>query len=296
MGSGGLAEPLGKMRDNFVVLKGQMGFNNPQAEANRFSLRHELFRLRDESDAAWRQTLARYYSPNIYGDPIVAEMAKRPYGETGPEPGLVIPFGSTITRRLNYFGNPLGPGRQRVQRDAVLDQDRERRHLVRGLRHEPAEPDAAGVPAARRRGRDPAAQYGRRAALLERDRAAPAGAVSDHAGRHAGPELDPEHQRPAGQFLKIKPYADMRAYPYTDDLEPEELNTDTRLIGRSVWNTKWVLVIPGATLLADPDMGIDRFMQDVDDIYIYFQTYAYAGTMAASAEAALQRKWPRARR
>ena len=88
-----------------------------------------------------------------------------------------------------------------------------------------------------------------------------------------------------GQLLKIKPYADMRAYPYTEDLEPQELNTDTRLIGRSVWNTNWVLVIPGATLLADPEMGIDRFMQDVDDIYIYFQTYAYAGTMAASAEA-----------
>ena len=59
------------------------------------------------------------------------------------------------------------------------------------------------------------------------------------------------------------------------------MNTDTRLIGRSVWNTQWVLVIPGANLLADPELGIDRFMQDVDDIYIYFQTYAYAGTMAA---------------
>ncbi len=77
----------------------------------------------------------------------------------------------------------------------------------------------------------------------------------------------------------------MRAYPYSENLEPQELNTDTRLIGRSVWNTEWVLVIPGATLLADPDMGIDRFLQDVNDIYVYFQTYAYAGTMAAAAEA-----------
>ncbi len=65
VGSGGLAEPLGKMRDNFVVLKGQMGFNNPQAEANRFSLRQELFRLRDESDAAWRQTLALLHAQHL---------------------------------------------------------------------------------------------------------------------------------------------------------------------------------------------------------------------------------------
>ena len=78
----------------------------------------------------------------------------------------------------------------------------------------------------------------------------------------------------------------MRAYPYTPDFQPTELETDTRLIGRSVWNTQWILVIPGTTLLADPEMGLDRFIQDVDDIYIYFQTYAYAGTMAASAEAA----------
>jgi hypothetical protein len=55
------------------------------------------------------------------------------------------------------------------------------------------------------------------------------------------------------------------------------MNTDTRLIGRSVWNTEWLLVIPGSTLLSDPQIGIDRFIQDVSDIYIYFQTYAYAG-------------------
>lgn len=75
------------------------------------------------------------------------------------------------------------------------------------------------------------------------------------------------------------------------DVSPDELNTDTRLIGRSVWNTEWLLVIPGTTLLADPEVGIERFMQDVDDIYLYFQTYAYAGTaVAASAQAKVEAK------
>jgi hypothetical protein len=45
-----------------------------------------------------------------------------------------------------------------------------------------------------------------------------------------------------------------------------------------VWNTRWVLVIPGSTLLADSQQGLQRFIEDVDDVYIYFQTYAYAGT------------------
>ena len=34
--------------------------------------------------------------------------------------------------------------------------------------------------------------------------------------------------------------------------------TNTRLIGRSVWNSKWKLVIPGRSLLNDPDEGLDR--------------------------------------
>ena len=46
VGSGGLAEPLGKMRDNFRVLKGPDGLQQPvRPQTSRFSLRQELFRL-----------------------------------------------------------------------------------------------------------------------------------------------------------------------------------------------------------------------------------------------------------
>ena len=81
-----------------------------------------------------------------------------------------------------------------------------------------------------------------------------------------------------GQMYTLKPYASFQAFPYSDTLKPDELTTDTRLIGRSVWNTKWVLVIPGSSLLADPEQGLVDFIEDVDDIYVYFQTYSYAGT------------------
>ncbi|MCB0126760.1 MAG: hypothetical protein KDE58_31090, partial [Caldilineaceae bacterium] len=92
VGSGGLAETLGRMRDNFVVLKGQLGFNNPQYEANRFSLRRELFGLDGTGDnSAWQAALQSYYVADINSDPRVARLAKAPYGAADPQPGLVIP-------------------------------------------------------------------------------------------------------------------------------------------------------------------------------------------------------------
>jgi hypothetical protein len=53
--------------------------------------------------------------------------------------------------------------------------------------------------------------------------------------------------------------------------------TNERLIGRSVWNSKWKLVIPGKTLLNDPNEGLNRFIRSIKDIKLYFVTYSYAG-------------------
>ena len=53
--------------------------------------------------------------------------------------------------------------------------------------------------------------------------------------------------------------------------------TNRRLIGRSVWNSRWKLVIPAKTLLADEEEGLDRFIRAVRDIKIYFRTYSFAG-------------------
>ncbi|MDB6027785.1 MAG: hypothetical protein JWM68_4008, partial [Verrucomicrobiales bacterium] len=53
--------------------------------------------------------------------------------------------------------------------------------------------------------------------------------------------------------------------------------TNNRLVARSVWNTKWKVVIPGYTLLNDSKEGIDRFIQTVTDLKIHFVTYSYSG-------------------
>lgn len=53
--------------------------------------------------------------------------------------------------------------------------------------------------------------------------------------------------------------------------------TNARLLGRSVWNSKWKIVIPGRTLLNNPDEGLERFIKSVKDIRIYWHTYSYSG-------------------
>ena len=53
--------------------------------------------------------------------------------------------------------------------------------------------------------------------------------------------------------------------------------TNNRLVGRSVWNSQWKLVIPGKTLLHDPNEGLERFLQTVKDIKIHFVTYSFSG-------------------
>ncbi len=53
--------------------------------------------------------------------------------------------------------------------------------------------------------------------------------------------------------------------------------TNSRLIGRSVWNSHWKLVIPGKTLLNNPAEGLDRFIRTVKDVKLHFVTYSYSG-------------------
>ena len=52
---------------------------------------------------------------------------------------------------------------------------------------------------------------------------------------------------------------------------------DTRLAGRSVWNTKWLLIIPGGSMLNDGDKALDQFINRVTDIKLHLDTYGYSG-------------------
>ncbi|ETR71323.1 MAG: hypothetical protein OMM_08198 [Candidatus Magnetoglobus multicellularis str. Araruama] len=80
-----------------------------------------------------------------------------------------------------------------------------------------------------------------------------------------------------GFLTKIRRYSSFRAYHDSGYWDENQMIYDSRLVGRSVWNSSWVLIIPGGTLHYDPDYGLDVFVQTVKDIKLFFQTYAISG-------------------
>jgi hypothetical protein len=50
--------------------------------------------------------------------------------------------------------------------------------------------------------------------------------------------------------------------------------TSSRLVGRSVWNSQWKIVIPGYTLRSNPQEGLRVFSSTVKDIEIFLKTYS----------------------
>jgi len=79
------------------------------------------------------------------------------------------------------------------------------------------------------------------------------------------------------ELSAIRKVSDFRAYPYSGEFNPDQTTSDSRLVGRSVWNTQWMMIIPGSTLLFNKDVGLNTFINSVDDIKMFFQTYAYSG-------------------
>ncbi|HEX4645816.1 MAG TPA: hypothetical protein VH598_09425, partial [Verrucomicrobiae bacterium] len=117
----GLADPLARLSQNFAVLKGQLGFNNPQTETGKFSLRYGLFRQQPGITNAlplngvftndWPTELKNHIVPNLWQIPEFRRYC-RPFApeSAGPQPGIVIRFSTTITFGLNFFGWPLSGG------------------------------------------------------------------------------------------------------------------------------------------------------------------------------------------
>ncbi len=84
-----------------------------------------------------------------------------------------------------------------------------------------------------------------------------------------------------GGFGQMRQFSSFLAFPFDHSvLSPYEQSTliyNARLIARSAWNTRWLLIIPGQTLNADPNHGLDLFVNSVKDIKIVVNTYGYSG-------------------
>ena len=88
------------------------------------------------------------------------------------------------------------------------------------------------------------------------------------------------------QLTAIRRFGRFRAYHDSGEFNADEVHRDSRLIGRSVWNRRWLLIIPASTLSSDREEGLARFIEGnlvgderdgngVSDIKLFFETYAF---------------------
>ncbi|WP_016955192.1 PA14 domain-containing protein [Catenovulum agarivorans] len=298
-GSGGLSEILSTLKVNFDVLKTQMGFNNPQTESGRFSLRHGLFRIPQDADSTddddlWRNTLAKYKVDNLWNVEEFRRFARNFAPESaGAQPGLVIPFSSTIEFGKNFFGWPLSGGDFAYDASNYATKIRSvgvwfdnynnaalsttpRVYLI------PVGLDVMYVP-------DSVELDTREWSVVDQVIPVPLPARDSDLNNTA---WIPSADGLSGSFDKIRRHSSFRAYHDTGNFNETDMTYSSRLIGRSVWNTKWLLIIPGGTFLANSADGMNTFIygqkipgqntvlrdgNGVSDIKLFFQTYSYSG-------------------
>ncbi|MCP5525870.1 MAG: hypothetical protein H7A47_03575 [Verrucomicrobiales bacterium] len=316
-GDPGLSSVLAEMHADWDVVKGRLGFNNPDAYGTTVSLRHENFRIRttDVGDPIWQNVLHEARRDNLLDDPDVRRYCLQLDGGNGlPVPGFVFEFSTAIADGLNLFGRPIGGGDSRFPVSSFAT-----KIFAAGVALEGyvgmADPAAnAGVTGQAGNGPDitfldPDALAATPYLYLvpvgvDSMRSPPLGDASEVRTWNVDDVAVPlpfniggsdfstttlwqsadslseelfairKHQafRPVSSANVFSP----GIYTSSGGLQRSQF-TNNRLIGRSVWNSKWKLVIPGKELLANPNEGIERFLRTVRDIKLHFVTYSYAG-------------------
>jgi len=281
-GSPGLSDPLARLSQNFSVLRGQLGFNNPIMETNGFSLRNELFRAADT--ATWINWLRSYKVDNLWTDEPDFKRYCRPFSsetEDGPQPGLVIPFESMIKYSKNFFGKDLQAGDNyydptvfttKINALGIAFNDYDITQLSNT-------PKVYLIPTGLDVMTSPSSDTLKPRQWRVVDQKLPA-PFPIGASSLTNPDWIPVIDSLSDELGGIRKFSSMRAYHDKDDLNPAETITNSRLVGRSVWNTQWKLIIPSASFLynpAQPDDGIEKFINSVSDIKLFFLTYGYSG-------------------
>jgi hypothetical protein len=286
----GLADPLARLNQNFAVLKGQLGFNNPQTETGKFSLRYGLFRQQPGVTNAlpingvftndWQTELQNHVVPDLWQIPEFRRYC-RPFAPEsgGPQPGLVIRFGTTITYGLNFFGWPLSGGDSAYDSTLFATKVRSSGAWFAGYDKSglSVTPRVYLLPVGMDVLRSPTGSTLETRQWRVVDQALPV-PFPLGASTIAQASYIPINDSLSGTLEDIRRLSSFPAYvDQGSSIDPNQVTTDSRLIGRSVWNTEWMLIIPGGTLLNDPNQGLDAFIHSVSDIKIFFHTYSYSG-------------------
>jgi hypothetical protein len=306
LGDAGLAGTLAQLSADFSVAEGRLGINNPDPYGTLFSLRQELFRIQDDpsktsDDDAWRQTMQQYIVSNLMADPDVARYCNNLKKADGTAaPGIVIPFGTTIDQINNFFGLPGAAGDHAYSPSSYATKISSAGIVLKG--YVGMDPYLFGMPGATNTGTNaanalkatpyvylipcgndlmlapPLGDTNTLRSWTVHDQALPLpynlGASSFNSTQFFDangtlseqPWIMRKHQA-------FRPVSDP-AFFYSS--VPTEY-TNTRLVGRSVWNTRWKIVIPAYTLLSDEREGLNRFVASVTDIQLFLRTYSHSG-------------------
>jgi len=307
LGEAGLADVLARLHINHDAMKGQLGFNNPQYETGKMSLRTELFRILpsgstqplgdnqfpgggQNSDVLWQQTLQNARVDNLWAVPEYRYFA-RPFasdidanGNAAVEPGLVLRFSTRVLAGQNVFGHPLSGGDHaydpslfatKIRSVGVWFSDYLSDDVLNDLPQAPrvylipVGSDIMSIP------NSPTPDKVRIWKVVDQQIPVPLPSLTAQLDRSSFmPLLDSLN----GRIGSPRRHSSFRAYHDSGaEIDPEAIVYDSRLVGRSVWNTEWILILPGLTLNSDPNEGLDRFIGQVTDIKLVFQTYGHSG-------------------
>ncbi|MEI6343185.1 MAG: hypothetical protein WCR07_14635, partial [Verrucomicrobiota bacterium] len=310
-GDPGLSSALAEMKADWEVLRGRLGFNNPDAYGTTVSLRTENYRILPGADGEsnWRDVLSQAYRADVLQDTDVRRLCMQIDNGSGlPVPGLIFTFSTTVTDGENVFGQPLAAGDSNFSPSAFATKIHSVGVSLEGYRGMAWPSANAGTTTGTGGGTsptDPGSWFLDPMALaatpwvylipvgVDSMRSPPLGdrsevrswTVEDLAipmpfniggSQYATKQLYQSADSLSEPMFSIRKHQAFRPVPSSTVFSPQIYTangnlqrsqfTNSRLIGRSVWNSQWKLVIPGNKLLANPKEGLDRFRQTVKDI------------------------------
>ena len=266
---GTLADAVARMSANWSVLKGRLGINNPETTTKWFSLRYSLFRIMRgaEGDKAWRDALQACWRDDLWADPEIARYCQPPQGSSAPaaaEPGLVISFPTAVNLAENFFGRPLLGGETTysssdyavkisgvgIQFDgyaglAVESQD--------GLA---VDPNVYLVPVGLDYMRAPSGTTRKTLAFRVVDQVMPVPYDGGALEAVVGGDDWVSALASGDDAATIRRHSTMAV--------GDGAVASTRLAGRSVWNDRWILVIPASSLSSDRVNALKTFIHGLD--------------------------------
>jgi hypothetical protein len=308
LGDAGLAGTMARLQADWSVAKPRLGINNPDQNGTLFSLRRERFRLVDDpdpkvtdDDQAWRGVLETYRIADLLADAHVAALCRNLRKEDGSAvPGFIIPFSTVIRHGLNFFGLPLAEGDHTYSASNFATKIFSVGLVFRG--YEGMDPYQLGATSS------PVVIGSSSKALsatpyvyliptgTDYMRAPPLGDTAQVRGWSVADQALPlpfnlgATQFSSTQFfnangtLSEQPWILRKHQAFRPVSDPSFFYgsvptefTSSRLIGRSVWNSGWKLVIPAYTLHQDEQLGLKRFIENVRDIELFLRTYSHAG-------------------